>query len=107
MTEDNESEWYTQAACYGVDQLIFFGYPEGNHPKKLVQKAKGFCRVCPVADKCLFMAVTADEKFGVWGGLTYKERTLMPKYFGKTFNINVATEIVSLYGNTAVQTQSN
>lgn len=102
-----EQSWSLQGACYGLDQTIFYGNADGKHPKKIVNKAKGYCKTCPVANICLYQAVKNNEQFGVWGGLTPRERNLMPHYFGKDFTISIATEIVELYGNTAVSTKSN
>jgi hypothetical protein len=39
-----------------------------------IERARATCRRCPLQRKCLLAAVKADEPFGVWGGLTPKER---------------------------------
>jgi WhiB family redox-sensing transcriptional regulator len=36
--------------------------------------AKAICETCPVRLACLAFALERNEKFGVWGGLTEKER---------------------------------
>jgi Transcription factor WhiB len=36
--------------------------------------ASSVCRSCPVAAECLAYALAADERFGVWGGMTPEER---------------------------------
>lgn len=36
--------------------------------------AKTICRACPVRDACLQWALEHDERFGVWGGLSERER---------------------------------
>lgn len=36
--------------------------------------AKRICRSCPVLDACLQWALDHDERFGVWGGLSERER---------------------------------
>lgn len=35
--------------------------------------AKRICRRCPVIDACLAWAITNDERFGIWAGLTQTE----------------------------------
>lgn len=32
------------------------------------------CRLCPVVPECLAYAIAADERYGLWGGLTAAER---------------------------------
>lgn len=41
------------------------------------RQAKKLCAICPVKNECLRYALAADEPFGVWGGLTPKERSRM------------------------------
>ena len=36
--------------------------------------AKKLCGVCPVRTECLTYAMKANERFGIWGGLTSTER---------------------------------
>lgn len=38
------------------------------------QAAKRICASCPVQDDCLAVALTYNEDFGIWGGLTAAER---------------------------------
>ena len=38
------------------------------------QAAKRICASCPVQDDCLAVALTFNEDFGIWGGLTAAER---------------------------------
>lgn len=62
--------WHTDAACRGVDAELFFpGNDEESGP------AKAVCAVCPVRENCLAFALRRGERYGVWGGLTEKERT--------------------------------
>lgn len=37
-------------------------------------RAKQFCAACPVKDACLAYALKYDERFGVWGGTSEKDR---------------------------------
>lgn len=38
------------------------------------QAAKRICASCPVQDDCLQVALTFNEDYGIWGGLTAAER---------------------------------
>jgi len=60
--------WYSDAACKGMDVRLFF--PEvGNIP----EEARSVCERCPVIDACREWGIR-HEHFGVWGGLSEKER---------------------------------
>lgn len=62
-------EWMDQAACSGADPDLFF--PERGDP---TAEAKAVCRACPVRQQCLDHALANREKFGVWGGMSERER---------------------------------
>ena len=38
------------------------------------QEAKRICQACAVRDECLEFALEHDERFGIWGGLSERER---------------------------------
>ncbi|OZM82806.1 WhiB family transcriptional regulator [Pseudonocardia sp. MH-G8] len=38
------------------------------------REARGFCRACPVRTECLAHALDRRIEFGVWGGMTERER---------------------------------
>jgi WhiB family redox-sensing transcriptional regulator len=57
------------AACATTDPELFF--PDSRSP---ASEAKEICAGCPVRPECLEYALAAAEEFGVWGGLTEKER---------------------------------
>jgi len=38
------------------------------------REARGFCRTCPVRTECLAHALDERIEFGVWGGMTERER---------------------------------
>ena len=50
--------------------------PEVFYPGKgeSTRTAKAVCLACPVRTACLDAAVARDDKFGVWGGLSVRER---------------------------------
>ncbi|MBI2051355.1 WhiB family transcriptional regulator [Candidatus Roizmanbacteria bacterium] len=55
--------------CVGVDPEIFF--PNSGDE---VSQAKAICAECYVKVECLEYALKNNEKFGIWGGLTERER---------------------------------
>jgi WhiB family redox-sensing transcriptional regulator len=62
-------DWQTRALCSQTDPEAF--YPEkGGTPNA----AKRICDRCEVKTECLDYALRRDERFGVWGGLTRRER---------------------------------
>ena len=61
--------WTEDANCKGADADIFF--PERGASTR---KAKAICRACSVQSECLEFAIENSEKFGIWGGLSERER---------------------------------
>jgi WhiB family transcriptional regulator, redox-sensing transcriptional regulator len=62
-------DWREWALCAEVDPDAFF--PEKGASTRA---AKAICRRCLVKVECLRAALTNDERFGVWGGLSDRER---------------------------------
>lgn len=72
--DDDELEWQERALCAQTDPEAFF--PEkGGSPKE----AKKVCLSCNVRAECLLWALDRDERFGVWGGLSERERRAIKK----------------------------
>ncbi|MBA2336901.1 MAG: WhiB family transcriptional regulator [Acidimicrobiia bacterium] len=61
--------WQDLANCRGADPDLFF--PERGASTRT---AKSICRQCSVRTECLEFAITSSEKFGIWGGLSERER---------------------------------
>ena len=61
--------WQSRANCMGVDPELFF--PERGASTR---EAKEVCRGCVVRSDCLEYALANGEKFGIWGGLSERER---------------------------------
>ena len=61
--------WHQHGACRGADPNLFF--PARGES---VKEAKAVCARCPVRAECLEYALTNQEKFGIWGGLSERER---------------------------------
>lgn len=68
-SEDGDRAWQDQANCLGVDPDLFF--PERGASTR---EAKEVCRGCEVRQQCLDYALANGEKFGIWGGLSERER---------------------------------
>lgn len=70
-TDDDEGElaWQTDALCAQTDPEAFFPEKGGS-----TRDAKRVCEACPVRSECLDYAMAHDEKFGIWGGLSERER---------------------------------
>ena len=72
-------EWQVEAACRGLDASVFF-HPEnerGASRRRRVNQAKRVCAPCPVRAACLEWAMSLEEPYGVWGGLSPEERDQM------------------------------
>ncbi|PRZ43078.1 WhiB family redox-sensing transcriptional regulator [Antricoccus suffuscus] len=63
-----DSEWASQARCLGTDPEALFVQGAAQH------KAKKICSGCPVRLQCLADALDNRTEFGVWGGMTERER---------------------------------
>lgn len=61
--------WQEQALCAETGAEFFF--PE---PGSSVREAKLICGRCDMRPACLEYALANDERFGVWGGLSERER---------------------------------
>ena len=64
-----DRSWQDRANCLGVDPDLFF--PERGASTK---EAKEVCRGCVVREDCLEYALANGEKFGIWGGMSERER---------------------------------
>jgi WhiB family redox-sensing transcriptional regulator len=72
-------EWQVDAACRGMDTAVFF-HPWGERGvdrDRRVARAKAVCQQCPVIDTCRRHALTVQEPYGVWGGLSEEERLIL------------------------------
>lgn len=67
--EVEAESWHEYANCLGVDPDLFF--PERGASTR---EAKEVCRGCVVRDQCLEFALANGEKFGIWGGMSERER---------------------------------
>jgi WhiB family transcriptional regulator, redox-sensing transcriptional regulator len=69
-TEDAEElGWQERALCAQTDPEAFFPEKGGS-----TREAKRVCGGCEVRAECLGYALENDERFGIWGGLSERER---------------------------------
>ena len=67
--EQHDQGWQDEANCLGVDPDLFF--PERGASTR---EAKEVCRGCTVRLACLEYALVNGDMFGIWGGLSERER---------------------------------
>ncbi|OQO92388.1 WhiB family transcriptional regulator [Saccharomonospora piscinae] len=70
----DEQDWQERALCSQTDPEAFFPEKGGS-----TREAKRICQVCEVKDDCLEYALAHDERFGIWGGLSERERRKLKK----------------------------
>lgn len=70
--EPDDPNWLDAAACKDMDSEVFF---PGRGMD--LQPAKQVCKRCPIKELCLEYALRNEEKFGVWGGTSERERRAM------------------------------
>lgn len=64
-------DWMVWAGCQGLDPDMFFA--ERGDPAS-IEAARSVCNRCLVTEECLAYAVAANERHGIWGGLSPRER---------------------------------
>ena len=61
-------DWSQKGPCAGSDPDALFVQGRAQRTAKLI------CRTCPVVAECLADALDNRIEFGVWGGMTERER---------------------------------
>ena len=64
-----DESWRLDGLCAETDPEAFFPEKGGS-----TREAKRVCAGCPVRLQCLEFALQGDERFGIWGGLSERER---------------------------------
>jgi len=73
-TAEDELSWQERALCAQTDPEAFFPEKGGS-----TRDAKKVCVGCEVRGECLGYALEHDERFGIWGGLSERERRKFKK----------------------------
>lgn len=69
LVDLDERPWAAYAACRTADPDLFFPVEDG-----ATEAALKICRGCPVIDDCRDWALEMRIRYGVWGGLTERDR---------------------------------
>ncbi|MCI1935362.1 MAG: WhiB family transcriptional regulator [Bifidobacteriaceae bacterium] len=65
----DDVSWHLKALCAQTDPDAFFPEKGGS-----TRDAKSICAHCEVREQCLKWAIENDERFGIWGGMSERER---------------------------------
>ncbi len=71
-SDSEPAGWQEKALCAQTDPEAFFPEKGGS-----TREAKRVCSSCDVRAECLEYALENDERFGIWGGLSERERRRM------------------------------
>lgn len=66
--------WVSYAACGPADASLYFPRKGGSSAQ-----AKRVCAGCPVRAECLDYALVTNQRYGVWGGTSERERRALRK----------------------------
>ncbi|MBX9247177.1 WhiB family transcriptional regulator [Actinotalea ferrariae] len=72
--DETALSWQERALCAQTDPEAFFPEKGGS-----TREAKKVCTGCEVRAECLEYALAHDERFGIWGGLSERERRKLKK----------------------------
>lgn len=72
--DEGQLAWQADALCAQTDPEAFFPEKGGS-----TRDAKKVCGACPVKQQCLEYALSNDERFGIWGGMSERERRRLRK----------------------------
>ena len=72
--DDPELSWQERSLCAQTDPEAFFPEKGGS-----TREAKKVCVSCDVRPECLEYALEHDERFGIWGGMSERERRRLKK----------------------------
>lgn len=76
-----EWEWQLRGSCRGADSSLFFhtDNERGSARERRESRAKAICQTCPVLAQCRQHAMTVQEPYGIWGGMSESERDTILK----------------------------
>lgn len=69
-----DQPWIDDAVCAQTDPEAFFPEQGGSS-----REARRVCLTCTARTDCLEWALATGERFGIWGGMTERERRELRK----------------------------
>ncbi len=76
--KSDRPRWHLDAACRGMTPDLF--YPERGDS---TAEARSVCQGCPVQGQCLAFAVTRNERHGIWGDTSVRQRRNLRRQVGE------------------------
>ncbi len=67
------ADWRARAACSGYPNTLFFPVSDDAGDAN-VERAMAVCAACPVIEDCLEYALETNQRAGIWGGTSERER---------------------------------
>ena len=67
LSATKTDSWAAQAKCRGTEDYLFAESAEQ-------KRVRFICQACPVRNECLAEALDNRIEWGVWGGMTERER---------------------------------
>lgn len=77
VSEVGDLQWQDFGNCRGVDPDLFF--PRRGEMVE-INRALEVCGGCEVKVECLEFALTNNEKFGIWGGVSERGRRQIKRH---------------------------
>ena len=93
-------EWMAAGLCTQVDPELF--WPESGHDSR---DARAVCGRCPVRVECLDYAFTNRERYGVWGGMSERQRRTLRETGGRPRRPDERVDVVRLLAATLSDSQ--
>lgn len=84
-------EWQERALCAQTDPEAFFPEKGGS-----TREAKRICTRCEVKAECLEFALAHDERFGIWGGLSERERRKVKREAREAARLAAAAVVIPM-----------
>lgn len=81
--------WRADAKCKGLNTELWFPPREKELYKTIADQAKNVCfgrdgrPECPVRKDCLLYSEDMNEQYGIWGGLSHRERNALKRKAAK------------------------
>jgi len=92
LFQNDDQSWRYLAECDGVeDPDIFFPPRDKALYSKIAAEAKSYCKgdgntlPCPVRLDCLWEAVQTEEPYGIWGGMSHRERNALVRKWQRKY----------------------